>query len=439
MLYPTDSNTEKDSPTSPSFGITNGAYSKAQAGLPASTSTHSAPSVPNPGLGWVAHASVPSTVAKENVTGLWPISATIDLDWAELTNLPYPCTNGERALATTHPISNSMECDQLQAELRRLGQASEGVGVTLPLPEMTFGNNLLKMEYRADGKFESKSAEVDSDLEDEDEGGDIVERRRGKSDWLYQFDTLHALLAVKTGELEAGDGGVKVNYAEEWLKNRTGPSPRLPMPKTVPTTPYDWTYTTSYQGHSPSDAPQSLTSSMASMSLTPDSSLRSNRPHWYPSSTSPSPSQTTIPLAELTRPDPILFYAEVPLFEDELHDNGSSAVVVRIRVMPTCIFILSRFTLRVDGVLFRTFDTRLYSSLEYEGQGEQSPMVIRETSGWEAPYESVRARLPKHDDLTPLTDPGFIAKVLSELPQSQTTGAGTGWRELGRKCEWARL
>ncbi|KAF5346033.1 hypothetical protein D9757_014273 [Collybiopsis confluens] len=296
-----------------------------------------------------------------------------------------------RITATTHPISNSMECDQLQAELRRLGQASEAVGVTLPLPEMTFGNNLLKMEYRADGKFESKSAEVDSDLEDEDEGGDIVERRRGKSDWLYQFDTLHALLAVKTGELEAGDGGVKVNYAEEWLKNRTGPSPRLPMPKTVPTTPYDWTYTTSYQGHSPSDAPQSLTSSMASMSLTPDSSLRSNRPHWYPSSTSPSPSQTTIPLAELTRPDPILFYAEVPLFEDELHDNGSSAVVVRIRVMPTCIFILSRFTLRVDGVLFRTFDTRLYSSLEYEGQGEQSPMVIRETSGWEAPYESVRA------------------------------------------------
>jgi len=37
-----------------------------------------------------------------------------------------------------------------------------------------------------------------------------------------------------------------------------------------------------------------------------------------------------IPIAELTRPDPILFYAEVPLFEDELHDNGASHLLVRI-------------------------------------------------------------------------------------------------------------
>ncbi len=38
----------------------------------------------------------------------------------------------------------------------------------------------------------------------------------------------------------------------------------------------------------------------------------------------------TIPLAELTRQDPILFYAEIPLFEDELHDNGASHLLVRI-------------------------------------------------------------------------------------------------------------
>jgi type 2A phosphatase activator TIP41 len=35
-------------------------------------------------------------------------------------------------------------------------------------------------------------------------------------------------------------------------------------------------------------------------------------------------------MAELTRQDPILFYAEIPLFEDELHDNGSSDLLVRI-------------------------------------------------------------------------------------------------------------
>jgi hypothetical protein len=44
-------------------------------------------------------------------------------------------------------------------------------------------------------------------------------------------------------------------------------------------------------------------------------------------------------MAELTRPDPILFYAEIPLFEDELHDNGGCNLLVRIvrlTFFPSC-------------------------------------------------------------------------------------------------------
>lgn len=60
--------------------------------------------------------------------------------------------------------------------------------------------------------------------------------------------------------------------------------------------------------------------------------------------------------------------------------------------MPTCIFILARFTLRVDNVLFRTHDTRIYHSFS-----SKIPLVIRQTSGWEASYERVqRVRLRKH-------------------------------------------
>ncbi|KAI6024518.1 TIP41-like family-domain-containing protein [Pisolithus marmoratus] len=60
---------------------------------------------------------------------------------------------------------------------------------------------------------------------------------------------------------------------------------------------------------------------------------------------------------------PIRFYlCRDTVYEDELHDNGSSNLVVRIRVMPTCFFILARFTLRVDNVLFRIHDTRIYHS-----------------------------------------------------------------------------
>ena len=44
----------------------------------------------------------------------------------------------------------------------------------------------------------------------------------------------------------------------------------------------------------------------------------------------------SIPFSELTRPDPILFYAEIPLFEDELHDNGSSNLLVRIVSTSSC-------------------------------------------------------------------------------------------------------
>lgn len=220
------------------------------------------------------------------------------------------------------------------------------------------------------------------------------------------------------------------------------------MPRTVATKPYDWTYTTTYPGHS-----LEFPSTYASWTLANEDNPRH-----------------TIPLAELTRQDPILYYAEIPLFEDELHDNGSSHLLTRIvssshltvtasepgpsqRVMPTCFFILSRFTLRVDNVLFRTYDTRIYHSFE-----SSPPLVVRETSGWEAPYDRIKRvssfsnfhthcsdnynqQIHRRNDLTPLTDPNWVAKVLSGMPShvTQEEGAGTGWRGMGTKVEIAIL
>ncbi|KAH9482494.1 TIP41-like protein [Psilocybe cubensis] len=186
------------------------------------------------------------------------------------------------------------------------------------------------------------------------------------------------------------------------------------MPPTVATKSYDWTYTTMYTGHQESGQAEPVAWSAAD----------------------PEDPSNAIPMAELSRPDPILFYAEIPLFEDELHDNGSSSVLVRIRVMPTCFFILSRFTLRVDNVLFRTYDTRIYHSF-----ASSTPLIVREKAGWEAPYERVQRYLPKREDMTPLTDPTFIAKILTELPKqvSQREGAKTGWRGMGSRVEIARL
>jgi type 2A phosphatase activator TIP41 len=53
--------------------------------------------------------------------------------------------------------------------------------------------------------------------------------------------------------------------------------------------------------------------------------------------------------------------------------------------MPGCLFLLARFTLRVDQVLFRTFDTRIYHSFT------SSPhIVVKEVVGMEAPYDAVK-------------------------------------------------
>ncbi|KAF4619563.1 hypothetical protein D9613_004986 [Agrocybe pediades] len=204
---------------------------------------------------------------------------------------------------------------------------------------------------------------------------------------------------------------------------RTDPSSTLPMPKTVATKPYDWTYTTTYPGHEsvePKDPSQTVPGSFGFT--------------WKPAD--PENTSNIIPLAELSRPDPILFYAEIPLFEDELHDNGSSSLLVRIRVMPKSFFILARFTLRVDNVLFRTYDTRIFHAF-----ASSPPLLVREKSGWEAPYERVQRHLPRRDDLTPLTDPTFIGKVLADLPKivSQKEGAKTGWRGMGTRTEVVEL
>jgi type 2A phosphatase activator TIP41 len=79
--------------------------------------------------------------------------------------------------AYTHPISNASELDAIQAT------------VGFPLPEMTFGNNALELEHKPSGL-------------------------------KYEFTAVGALKEVKSGPLEDGDGGVKVGYADAWLKSR---------------------------------------------------------------------------------------------------------------------------------------------------------------------------------------------------------------------------
>lgn len=83
-----------------------------------------------------------------------------------------------------------------------------------------------------------------------------------------------------------------------------------------------------------------------------------------------------IDLVALQARDPILFYDEVVLYEDELSDNGVSLLTVKVRVMPKCWFLLLRYWLRVDGVLMRLRDTRMHSN--FHNDDSVSPTVLRE-------------------------------------------------------------
>lgn len=74
------------------------------------------------------------------------------------------------------------------------------------------------------------------------------------------------------------------------------------------------------------------------------------------------------------------------LYEDELADNGIAMLSCKIRVMPARLLLLSRFFLRLDDVIFRIRDTRVF--VEFK-TGE----VIREYTAREEKYDEVKRKM----------------------------------------------
>lgn len=117
--------------------------------------------------------------------------------------------------------------------------------------------------------------------------------------------------------------------------------------------PFDWSYSTDYKGTLHLSSPE------------------------FESSTS------SIPLDLLKQRDPIVFFDDVILYEDEMADNGITTLSCKIRVMPDRLLLLCRFFMRLDNVLVRIRDTRVF--VEFK-TGE----VIREHVEMEEKYELVR-------------------------------------------------
>lgn len=264
------------------------------------------------------------------------------------------------------------------AELDYLGDSV----FEFPLPEMIFGNNFVRIKYVPQDKAESGAGDKDDDKDidkdiDKDKSGEI---------WFNSIDALKTL---------DDDCKLKVSYHEEWLDLRQKNSKKQQLEKrggdampsnidagVVPIPaedlisseglkPYDWTYSTNYKG---------LT---RNLKFVGGDELDQK---WEKDNGKNSGEGLHIPIARLMQPDPILFFDEMILFEDELADNGISMLSTKIRVMPTCLLILCRFFLRLDNVIFRVRDCRVFIDLDKDE-------VIREYKVQEDTYDNVLKKL----------------------------------------------
>ncbi|XP_023690957.1 TIP41-like protein isoform X1 [Paramormyrops kingsleyae] len=192
--------------------------------------------------------------------------------------------------------------------------------------------------------------------------GDNVLRIQHTDGFGIEFNAIDALKRVNNME-----DSVKVACAQEWQESRADSEHSKEVVKR-----YDWTYTTDYRG--------TLLGDELKMKV--------------------MPTTERIDMEKLKAREQIMFFEEVLLFEDELHDHGVSMISVKIRVMPTSFFVLLRFFLRVDGVLIRINDTRVY----HEGGKNY---MLREFSTRESKVSALR-----HVPPALYTDPNEIAQYL---------------------------
>ncbi|RLV91694.1 Type 2A phosphatase activator TIP41 [Spathaspora sp. JA1] len=199
---------------------------------------------------------------------------------------------------------------------------------SFPLPEMIFGNSRVR----------------------------IVNEVTGES---IEFNALDALDSLDS------ESHLKVSYHKEWLDSRRSEGEsreergeiesrdlrEFTDKKLDTVTPYDWTYSPNYKG-------------------TISETVKF------------SPTTDEIPIHRLTQPDPILFFDEAVLFEDELADNGISVLSYKIRVMPTCLLLLCRFFLRIDNVIFRIRDVRIFVDFNQD-------LIIRDYRQQEMEYSAL--------------------------------------------------
>ncbi|KAI6709920.1 hypothetical protein JHW43_007554 [Diplocarpon mali] len=208
-------------------------------------------------------------------------------------------------------------------------------------------------------------------------GDNMVSVEHVASGWRLEFNAYDALDRVDKTDKNM----LKVAYSKEWSSSREKAHENI---KEV-VKPFDWSYTTDYKG-----------------TITRGKPFELQKDYSEP-----------IPIELLKRPDPILFFEEVVLYESELDDNGISIVSCKFRVMPSRMLLLCRLFMRLDKVLVRIRDTRIYVDFD-------TGKVIRDYTEKEEKLDKVNHDLLSsgklHSELTTaLRDPNQIVHLLPEV------------------------
>ncbi|KAG5625228.1 hypothetical protein H5410_010446 [Solanum commersonii] len=244
---------------------------------------------------------------------------------------------------------------------------------TSHLPEMVFGDNSLVLKHVNTGT-------------------------------KIHFNALDALVGWKHEALPP----VEVPAAAKW-KFRSKPLQQVVLD-------YDYTFTTPYNG---SETVERNAECVRGLSNESSCSL-----HW-------EDCIDKIDLVALASKEPILFYDEIILYEDELADNGISLLTVKVVML--FWFLLShinlsdfQFTnerllpisrgscqvLRVDGVLMRLRDTRLHCLFE----GHMKSVILRESCWREATFQALSSK-GYPSDCAAYSDPSIISERLPIIMQ----------------------
>jgi type 2A phosphatase activator TIP41 len=260
----------------------------------------------------------------EHTTGAPPPSTTIMGPPGHITSAqePYPDAETNIEAATTSHKQGNFIISSRKLPISKAGPIdamSESLGI--PVPEMIFGDNVVEIAHPSSG-------------------------------WLLQFNAHDALDAVDKTDKNM----LQVAYAKSWSASRESTSAGI---KEV-VKPYDWSYSTVYRG-----------------SLANGDGEKGKTTREF------AESRTPIPIELLKRRDPILFFDDVMLYESELDDNGISVCSVKLRVHEHRMLLLCRLFMRLDGVVVRVRDTRVYVDFDTD-------VVTREYTAKEISFEHAK-------------------------------------------------